>query len=1051
MARRLVSSVVALSLFLSSSLATLLVPVGPVLAQFEALRWSTIRTPSDEDFMVVTPSEVSVLVLGSDDIWYAADIPNEGLYRSDDGGITWQDDILDNLLDADPAPTLPVWDLAVAPDDPDFVVAVTDGRQEVYLSEDGGGNWRHITDGAGWSAPLQIASVAITPPLDSPNNRFIAVGLRYPDGAADGDVWLGSPGLLGIWTWNAQSLEKDGDVMDVSSVAFSPNFLSDKVIVAVAGDTTGTFLATGRNVSHTETDWEIIEPNPFVELCETGESSPTENQLIHSSIVLPPTYDGDEAARRRVYVGYASEHGSADDVYRVDNHRVTRLGLSSWLDREKVPVFSMALHGNVLMVGEVDADSADGRARIHITDDPTVAGQCEWYEPEKRPSGGYGTGVGNAIVAFTPDGSWAVCGTSTNSVTTAAEWANTTLPGPWNGSALDESAISRAARGDGYEIWNQISLIDTDIDELNDYSLQLVEEDHTLYLASVGSGLNSIWRSYAEEEDELGERWERIEFFDGPDDVILRRPPGTGATGHIYYAVRGTNQLYESTNRGQTWSLVRNCPDDLTDVAIVHSDRIYVLSDELLAIGRVEQIREFEVWRWTYNIDTGLQSGNTIRSFGNNFVFVGDDGDGEIAVSKDGGETFELLPALPQPGTVHMALDDDFARNRILYAATEIGMSAIYRWVIDRATSWTTLQPPEAGYSGLSHLRGVLYGAFGEGVVRTLVPRNPTVNVIDWDTLTVGLTPGTDFRPDTLRTSSNDMVNIWAIDGRPYDYQAEIGRLWVYSDTFVVPTPWPVSPALNEVIPCDMCGCVAELFCFRWKPMPKAETWDLWIAMDENFRFVLHKEEDIKPVCCDSPGICEFEIPFVFKCDTTYYWRVRAVSTTEGERVRSRWSPSMHFLVGAGSIVDGMHVAPIIWAPEPGARDVPRDPEFSWTGFQSTEFYELEIAADEHFSAVIAREQPDGSAYVYPSLLQWGETYFWRVRALRPYPSEWSMASFTVMAQPEPPKAPPEPTLPTLVMGMEPADAPFWVWLVIGLLTLLIMCVVVYVVVDRRR
>ncbi|MFW6056633.1 MAG: hypothetical protein ACOC9B_04930, partial [Chloroflexota bacterium] len=108
----------------ASSLAVL-APASDVHAQIESLVWSTVRTPSDDDFVVVSPSEVNVLELGSSTTWYASDISNSVLYRSDDGGLSWQDDIRDNLLDADPAPTLPVWDIAVAPDDEDFLAVVT--------------------------------------------------------------------------------------------------------------------------------------------------------------------------------------------------------------------------------------------------------------------------------------------------------------------------------------------------------------------------------------------------------------------------------------------------------------------------------------------------------------------------------------------------------------------------------------------------------------------------------------------------------------------------------------------------------------------------------------------------------------------------------------------------------------------------------------------------------------------------------------------------------------------------------------------------------------
>ncbi len=133
-----------------------------------------------------------------------------------------------------------------------------------------------------------------------------------------------------------------------------------------------------------------------------------------------------------------------------------------------------------------------------------------------------------------------------------------------------------------------------------------------------------------------------------------------------------------------------------------------MLSDEVLAIGQWTQIRSFHVWRWTYDIDTGLKSGYTLAFHGNTYIFVGDNGDeGEIAVSKDGGETFELLPALPVLGPVHMALDEDFSRNKLLYAATEDSSSAIYRWVVGGAVDWNSLQPPDLGFSGLAQTEDV--------------------------------------------------------------------------------------------------------------------------------------------------------------------------------------------------------------------------------------------------------------------------------------------------------------------------------------------------------
>ena len=1061
MARRLVSSIVVSGLLVSSLLVAVLLPAGPVLAQFESLSWSTIPTPSDEGFVVVG-SEVSVLVTGSPTVWYAADIPNGKLYQTLDGGVTWQDDIQTNLEDASPAPQLPVWDLAVAPGDPAFLVAVTDDRGAVYLTRDGGDTWDplNISTAAGWDPSLQIADVAVSPEYGADDDRDIAVGTRYPDGTVGGDVWVMTVDS-GFGFWQGQGLD-----MDVSCVAFSPDYASDDTILAIASDDTGTFLATGyRTTASNTTLWQVTDPN-LVDISLTDEDSPREDELIYSDIAVPSGYDGDSASARVVYVSYASL-ADTDDVYRIEDWRVHRMNLNRG---EKVPVFSIAYYGGTLVAGEVGADSTKGRARIHFCYE-TTATYLEWEEPEKRPSGGFGTGVGNAIVAFTPGGGGnsLVCATSTNYVTTPAEWCDLTLPaGPWSGSPAgtpDESAISRPATNNDHMYWNQLSLIDTDMRELCDYALWHEgsaedEPGNILYLASAGSGMDSIWRSTALNEEDLGLRWVRVDFLDCPaptgdadqDEIILRRVPEENSNRAVFYAVRGTNLLYRSTDLGTSWTQVRECPDELSDVAVVTTERLYVLYNNLLAIGQVEQVRDFRVWRWTYDIDTGLQSGRTLRFHGNNYIFAGDNGEGEIAVSTDGAETFTVLPALPMPEVVHMTLDAEFARTRVIYAATEDNSSGIYRWTVGGSTDWTPLGPPDLGYTGLSHIKGVLYGAFGEGVDRTLVPNAVTILTSDWDRLTVELAAGTDFRSETLRTTAKDAVYIWAIDGRSYDYEAEQGRLWVYRDIYALTTPWPVSPFLAEVLPCDICDCEACPFCFEWRPLPKAETWDLWVALDEQFKHVLLEMEDVKPDCCDTPGTCYFEIPLHFDCSSTYYWRVRATGTTEGERVHTRWSPPMHFLVAAGSTLESMHVAPKIVTPEEGAQGVARTPGFSWTGFPATTVYQFELSTDNSFAVILGRAELDRTAYVYPGLLEAGGTYFWRVRALTPHPSEWSVASFSVMAQPAAVAVAVSPTSELAGMGLAASNSPtpLWTWVVIALLLLLIVCVLVYVVVDRR-
>ncbi len=72
---------------------------------------------------------------------------------------------------------------------------------------------------------------------------------------------------------------------------------------------------------------------------------------------------------------------------------------------------------------------------------------------------------------------------------------------------------------------------------------------------------------------------------------------------------------------------IHECPEDVTDVAIVSSERIYVLYDNLLAIGQFTKVRDWHVWQWEYDIDTGLKSGSTLLFHGNSYIFAGDDGE----------------------------------------------------------------------------------------------------------------------------------------------------------------------------------------------------------------------------------------------------------------------------------------------------------------------------------------------------------------------------------------------------------------------------------------
>ncbi len=149
----------------------------------------------------------------------------------------------------------------------------------------------------------------------------------------------------------------------------------------------------------------------------------------------------------------------------------------------------------------------------------------------------------------------------------------------------------------------------------------------------------------------------------------------------------------------------------------------------------------------------------------------------------------------------------------------------------------------------------------------------------------------------------------------------------------------------------------------------------------------------------------------------------------------------MNFTVKTCSAIEEMHLAPILVAPENGGRGVSRSPGFSWLGFPHTTKYEFILAKDAVLTEIVVKEKVPTSAYTYSGKLDWGTTYFWQVKAIEPVPSEPStIGVFTVMPQQ------PQPTLPAMPVTL---STPLWIWLVIGILTLLVIVVIVLCLVKR--
>jgi hypothetical protein len=125
-----------------------------------------------------------------------------------------------------------------------------------------------------------------------------------------------------------------------------------------------------------------------------------------------------------------------------------------------------------------------------------------WVKPLKSPTGGYGSGFANVIVAWTGDGTEALAATGAGNRDTPHKWADPTDPA-WATRALDESAFSVSL--DNGASWNQLGLIDTRINRFG--ALAVAGDGKTVYLSSVNdNGLDSAWRSRTHI---IGDAWQR--------------------------------------------------------------------------------------------------------------------------------------------------------------------------------------------------------------------------------------------------------------------------------------------------------------------------------------------------------------------------------------------------------------------------------------------------------------------------------------------------------------------------------------------------------------
>ncbi len=877
------------------------------------------------------------------------------LWKSADGGASWTDQT-EEVQDARnlPGQFVSLSAVAAAPDDPDLITVAgrvwadegsgipahdNNGTFEpgentdavVVVSDDGAENFAYT--GAVPDTEQQISCMAIS--MEISDIAQVAAGTaggkiwRYEAGLYWGSGWIDTSSYDGWYDgwnegWADPNIPEGPDpVHAVTSVAFSPNFDVDEAITAIVvadadnstyGSYNAFYLVAGKWDDQDSWNTEAGCNDYPVLISGSSNIIVVEESLELTDIALPYDYKGNSNANRVTMVsvngeallptgaGTGTTISEGGYIFFIENSSISSdllmLAGNPW-------IYSIAYHGAVNREGKALAGLAfpAGWTAVDISDwqengsksspccqgiqvlrsetlDKSIA---RWDSAEKPP-----TGQVYAKVAFTPDG--------------AAAYASTAGDGNvlYSGFYADESAFSTSLN-DG-DCWNQLGLIDTDIDYLADITIR--QESNTAYLASINLDetgqvcqCDSVWRSI-----DNGNSYTRVwcrELGENPDFngsataqlAVLGLAPEENAITTIYMADRGSDTIYYSDDHGLCrWAEYNTGFDEISDIAVVSESTLYALNRNGELAKSTTHGR-----RWSEPVESELDEGHSLALRGDWLLAGG--ADGKVSYSDDGGESFEELGDIGS-GKVHVAFDSYFEDNGMVYAAVSGSASddrGIYRSTVADADfeninvlvdydvdndgveeSYSyfgiVLSSPGGNPYTNEDTGGVLYAAYyidgADGVPASGVARclNPAADVccgeLGWDYLKAHLDSLAAFNiePRDLDTygclTADTYSSLCAVDSNAYyghyDFSAaefssahaSEGRIWLYEDCFAKWAPVLTGIEDSSVIPSDPCQCGNKKFALSWERVCNACEYEIEIARDREFRQIVMDMDD---------------------------------------------------------------------------------------------------------------------------------------------------------------------------------------------------------------
>lgn len=262
------------------------------------------------------------------------------------------------------------------------------------------------------------------------------------------------------------------------------------------------------------------------------------------------------------------------------------------------------------------------------------------------------------------------------------------------------------------------------------------------------------------------------------------------------------------------------------------------------------------------------------------------------------------------------------------------------------------------------------------------------------------------------------------------------------------------TPSDETLIGSDPVSGQSQEIDLSWEDFCLSSQYQVQIAKDPNFTIIVVDTGAFTPASAESPAVYypaggraaspSALTPWAsLESGHTYYWRVRVRQAATGQVMRSPWSEVKSFAVGAGLPASTpSHGLQLVY-PNNGCGTCPVKPvSFTWSPLKDTTRYRFVLAEDAAMTQVVKEAEVTTTAYEHDGQLGYGQSYFWRVMALEPVPSDWS-ATFSFQTEAAP------LTPPTrLALQSEP---PLWAWVIIAIGLALLIVIIFLIFRVRRR